>query len=62
MIDENANAFEREDAAREAANQRASQIALRRWQYPFGGLPEHPIDLPDALAASEDAESSGEEP
>ena len=48
MIDETANAFESEDAAREAANERQHQIALRRWQYPFGGLPQQPLDIPDA--------------
>lgn len=55
-IDETANAFERADAARDAANERAHQIALRRWQYPWGGLPQQPLEVPDTLAASEAAE------
>jgi hypothetical protein len=61
-IDKTANAMERSEAARKDANQKTSQIALRRWQYPWAGLPEQPIDIPDMLAASESAEPSGEEP
>lgn len=39
-----------------------NRIALRLLTYPFGGLHEKPVDLPDHLAASEAAEPSGEEP
>lgn len=48
--------FDRETALQERSHERQHQIALRRWQYPWGSLPESPIDLPDHLAASEAAE------
>lgn len=60
-IDWTANDFERADAAREAAKERQTQIALRRWSYPWGSLPQQPIELPDDLAASEAAEPGGED-
>lgn len=61
MMQQDHREFERADAAREAANERQHHIALRRWRYPFGGLPQEPIDLPDDLAASEAAEPPGDD-
>ena len=47
-IDETANAFERQDAARDAANERAHRIAFRHWRYPWCNKPpESPPDLPE---------------
>lgn len=62
-IDWTANDFDRADAARDAANERQHQIALRRFRRPWGCHPEtneaeplEPAEMPDMLAASEAAE------